>query len=96
MVSANSGAGMPGRVKAFTNLAVKWAFGMSAAFVIVLEWQAEWFVGIFLVPEAGFLQQAAGVIRIVAVSYIMAESLWKSPQGLWQGPLPPSSSPAHR
>lgn len=72
LVSANSGAGMPGRVKAFTNLAVKWAFGMSAAFVIVLEWQAEWFVGIFLVPEAGFLQQAAGAIRIVAVSYIMA------------------------
>lgn len=72
LVSANSGAGKPKRVKEFTNLAVKWAFCMSAVFVMILEWKAEWFVGIFLVPEEGFLEQAAGAIRVVSVSYLMA------------------------
>lgn len=39
---------------------------------MILEWKAEWFVGIFLVPEEGFLEQAAGAIRVVSVSYLMA------------------------
>lgn len=72
LVSANSGAGKFSRAKRFTHLAVKWAFGMSVVFVAVIEWQAEVFVKIFLEPDAAFLVQAAGAIRIVAVSYLLA------------------------
>ncbi len=72
LVSASSGAGKMGRAREFANLAVKWGIGMSAVFAAVLEWKAEWFVKIFLVPEAGFLEQAAGAIRIVGISYVMA------------------------
>lgn len=72
LVSANSGAGKFFRAKRFTHLAVKWAFGMSIVFVAMIEWQAEFFVKIFLEPDAAFLAQASGAIRIVAVSYLLA------------------------
>lgn len=72
LVSANSGAGKFFRARRFTHLAVKWAFGMSVVFVALIEWKAEWFVKIFLKPDAAFLIQASGAIRIVAVSYLLA------------------------
>lgn len=72
IVSANSGAGRFFRVRKFTNLAVKWAFGMAVVLAIALELKAEWFVKIFLMPDPQFLIQAAYAIRIVSASYILA------------------------
>lgn len=72
LVSANSGAGKFSRARRFTHLAVKWAFGMAIVFVAVIEWQAEFFVKIFLNPDAAFLAQASEAVRIVAVSYLLA------------------------
>ena len=72
IVSANSGAGKLFRVKRFTNLAVKWAIGMSIVFIIVIELQAELLVKIFLEPDAAFLKQAAYALRVVGVSYVLA------------------------
>ncbi len=72
IVSANSGAGKLFRVKRFTNLAVKWAIGMSIVFIIVIELRAELLVKIFLEPDAAFLKKAAYALRVVGVSYVLA------------------------
>ncbi len=71
IVSANIGAGKLFRVKKFTDLAVKWAIGMSIIFVILIEWKAELLVKVFLEPNDIFLQQAAYALRLVGASYIL-------------------------
>jgi len=72
IVSANSGAGKLFRVKRITNLAVKWAIGMSIILVIGIEWKAELLVRIFINPDEEFLRHAAFAVRLVGSSYVLA------------------------
>jgi O-antigen/teichoic acid export membrane protein len=72
IVSANSGAGKLFRVKRFTNLAVKWAIGMSIVLVVGIEWKAELLVKMFLEPDEAFLMQASYAVRVVSASYVLA------------------------
>lgn len=74
LVSANSGAGKLIRVNKFTSLAVKCGVCMSIVFVILLEWRAEWFVRVFIEPDAAFLRDTAWAIRLVAPSYLIASA----------------------
>lgn len=72
LVSANFGAGLKERTKEFLKEARKFAFIFTMVVVIFIEWKAELIVMFFLEPGDSFLAQAAGAVRVVALSYILA------------------------
>lgn len=72
LISANYGAGLQSRIKKIYGTAVRFGLSFSIVLVALIEWQAEFVVGIFLEPGEGFLTQAALAVRVVGLSYILA------------------------
>lgn len=72
LVSANFGAGLKMRTKKFLHTARKFALIFALVVVVLIEWKAELIVTFFLEPGDTFLTQAAGAVRVVAVSYLLA------------------------
>lgn len=72
LASASFGAGFKSRARQFLSEARKFALIFTIIVVIFIEWKAELIVTFFLEPGDAFLSQAAGAVRIVAVSYLLA------------------------
>lgn len=72
LVSSNFGAGLKERTKKFLHTARKFALIFTAVVVLLIEWKAELIVTFFLEPGDNFLAQAAGAVRVVGVSYLLA------------------------
>lgn len=72
LVSASFGAGLKSRAKQFLSEARKFALVFTVLVVAFIEWKAELIVTFFLEPGDAFLSQAAGAVRIVAASYLLA------------------------